>query len=88
MKEGKGSVIGPGFLFATSFLETVKTYGWLWEPRLVLKYFTKRKDFKGILGYAPLGIKMFRKGKIPLKPPLGGGGVKRIFKKVEERGEI
>jgi len=87
MKERKSPITAPGFLFAASFLENVKNYGRLWEPLLVLKYFIKKKDFKGIVAYAPLGIKLFRKGKIPLLPSRGGEGVKRIFKKIQERGE-
>jgi heterodisulfide reductase subunit C len=88
MKEKGTSVTAPTFLFARSFLETVRSYGRLWEPGLMLKFFSRRKDFKGILGYAPLGIKMFRKGKLQLSPARGGGGVKQIFKKLEERGDI
>ncbi|MDI6815494.1 MAG: 4Fe-4S dicluster domain-containing protein, partial [Dehalococcoidales bacterium] len=87
MKEGRRPITAPGFLFASSFLETVKDYGRVWEPGLILKFFSKKKDFKGILAYAPLGIKMFRKGKVPLLPSRGGGEVKHIFKKIQEREE-
>ncbi|MFH1087185.1 MAG: 4Fe-4S dicluster domain-containing protein [Chloroflexota bacterium] len=85
MKKGKGSVTAPGFLFASSFVETIRDYGRVWEPGLMLKLFRKRRDLKGILAYVPLGIKMFRKGKVPLSPSRGGGAVKRIFKIIEEQ---
>ncbi len=88
LKKKKNVIRAPNFLFAHSFLETVKDYGRLWEPGLSLKFFLRKKDFKGILAYAPLGIKLYRKGKVPISPSRGGtAAVKRIFKKIEEREE-
>jgi len=88
LEEGGGVIRAPSFLFAHSFLETVKNYGRLWEPGLMLKFFRRKKDLKGILAYAPLAIKMYRKGKIPISPSRGGAAaVKHMFKKIEERGE-
>lgn len=107
IKKGKGPIMAPGFLFASSFLETVKDFGRVWEPGLMFSFFCKKavsflyslvkrdkstlasiyKEIKGALAYAPLAVKMYRKGKVPILPIRGGMAVKRIFMKIKEREE-
>ena len=85
MSEGRGRVSDPGLLFANSFLDSVKSFGKVWELGMMLKFFIKKKDLRGALAYAPLGIKMLGMRKVPLLPSRDGEGTKRMFKKVEEQ---
>lgn len=56
-----------------SFMEVIENYGRIFEPELMLKYNLKRTKnpiglAKALLKDAPMGLEMFRKGKLILMP--------------------
>lgn len=54
--------------FGQAFAETVKTHGRMFEPELMLRYYLRTWDIKGLLSMVPLGIQMLLKGKLPFMP--------------------
>lgn len=54
--------------FGQSFTETVKHHGRLFEPELMLRYYLRTFDIKGLLGMAPLALPMLLKHKLPFAP--------------------
>ncbi len=54
--------------FGQAFSGTFKTHGRLFEPELMLRYYLRTWDIKGLLGMLPLGLRMLFKGKLPLFP--------------------
>lgn len=56
-----------------SFMEVIRNYGRVFEPELMLKYNLKKTKnpielAKALLKDAPMGLEMFRKGKLILLP--------------------
>jgi hypothetical protein len=84
-KEGKIKIKTPNLLFARLFINLIKKYGRIWEPELIFRLFIGKKDFKGMLSYIPLGVKLLRKGKLNLFPHIifGIKEIKNIFKRIE-----
>jgi len=75
----------PGF--DGSFMRMIEMFGRLYEPGLLMDFLLlKNKDFNGLFGYMPLGINMFKKGKIAFFPSKikGMDCIKNIFEKLEE----
>ncbi len=75
-----------GMTFNRSFLTIVRRYGRMFEPELLIRYHL-RQQLPRLLGMAPLGWTLFRKGKVGLlpdrlKPARGGADVQRIFDRV------
>ncbi|MBN1922548.1 MAG: 4Fe-4S dicluster domain-containing protein [Anaerolineae bacterium] len=54
--------------FGQSFAETFKHYGRLFEPELMLRYYLRTFDIKGLLGMIPLALPMVLKDKLPFFP--------------------
>ncbi len=54
--------------FSRVFVEVLKRYGRLYEPELLLRYYTAEASVADLLKQAGLGLRMFRKGKIALRP--------------------
>ena len=83
-KQGKIKITSHNALFANVFVNSIKAHGRVWEPELMGKFFLGKKDFAGMIGYAPLGIKMVKHGKLPFLPHRikGVKKIKEIFKKV------
>ena len=54
--------------FGQSFAETYKHYGRLFELELMLRYYLRTFDLKGLLGMIPLAPPMVLKGKLPFIP--------------------
>ena len=54
--------------FGRSFAETFQHYGRLFEPELMIRYFLRTFDIKGMLGMLPLALPMVLKGKLPFFP--------------------
>jgi heterodisulfide reductase subunit C len=78
-----------GMTFNKSFLTIVRRYGRMFEPELLIRYHL-RQQLPRLLGMAPLGWTLFRKGKVGLlpdrlKPARGGADVQRIFQRVAQR---
>jgi len=66
--------------FSRVFVEVLERYGRLYEPELLLRYYAAEASVADLLKQAGLGLRMFRKGKIALRP-------ERI-ENAEELGEI
>ncbi len=54
--------------FGRSFAETFKHYGRLFEPELMIRYYLRTFDIKGLLGMIPLALPMLLKDKLPFFP--------------------
>ena len=54
--------------FGQAFADTVKTHGRMFEPELMLRYYARTWDIKGLISMVPLGIQMLLKGKLPFLP--------------------
>ncbi len=72
--------------FYRTFMDTVRRYGRVREMEFINRYFMSMKDPFFPLGYMPLGMKLMKKGKIPLEVPrlFGKGRFDALFRKVEE----
>lgn len=54
--------------FHKSFLEIISKYGRLFEPELYIKIL-KKSDLRSLYNSAALGLRLWRKGKLSLRPP-------------------
>jgi heterodisulfide reductase subunit C len=78
--------------FYRAFMETVRRHGRNYEPEFLLRYFFSTNPL-GLIGQAPLGLRMWLKGRIPLAPKKTNARAKveAIFSKClaleQERGE-
>lgn len=54
--------------FGQAFVATYQHYGRLFEPELMLRYYLRTLDLKGLLGMVPLALPMLLKGKLPFFP--------------------
>jgi len=77
---GKGLAKDQEATFSRVFVEVLKRYGRLYEPELLVRYYATEANPTALLKQAGLGMRMFRKGKIALRP-------ERI-ENAEELGEI
>ncbi len=72
-------------LFYQSFMQSVRRHGRVREFEFMSLYFTKLKHPVVPLRFAPLGLKLIRKGKVRLQlPTKGNGKLEAIFKKAQE----
>jgi heterodisulfide reductase subunit C len=56
-----------GRIYNVDFMEIVRRFGRIYELELVLRYHLKTNPLN-LLGMAPVGLKMLRKGKLKLLP--------------------
>lgn len=54
--------------FSQVFVKVLERYGRLYEPELLVRYYTAEAGLADLLKQASVGIRMFRKGKIALRP--------------------
>jgi heterodisulfide reductase subunit C len=74
-----------GTLFYRSFLQSVRNHGRVREMEFMTLYFARLGHPLVPFRFAPLGIKLMRKGKVGLQiPGKGSGKLEAIFRKVEE----
>lgn len=72
-------------LFYQSFMESVRRHGRVREMEFMTLYFARLRHPAVPLRFAPLGLKLMRKGKVPLQLPSSGRGkLAAIYKKAEE----
>lgn len=72
-------------LFYQSFMESVRRHGRVREMEFLTLYFTGLKHPFIPLRFAPLGLKLMIKGKLPMQlPSRGKGKLEAIYKKAEE----
>lgn len=69
--------------FNDAFLASVRRYGRVFEPGMLLSYKLKARDLFGDIAKGPA---MLAKGKLKLLPPRGGNkeAVRKIFRSVED----
>ena len=81
-RKGNVKLKGPGIHFDSIFTESIEKNGRVFEAGLLSKYLLKTRNLKLAMAFAPLGVKMFRKGKINLFPKKikSMGDVRRAFK--------
>jgi heterodisulfide reductase subunit C len=74
-----------GFIqFYCKFIQSVRRHGRVWELEFMTYYFAALKNPWIMLRFAPLGIKLMRKGKISLRSPgKRSHPLESIFHKVE-----
>jgi heterodisulfide reductase subunit C len=73
-----------GTLFYQKFMESVRRHGRVREMEFMTLYFNAMHNPLLPLRFAPLGLKLMRKGKVPLQlPSKGSGALDAIFRKVE-----
>ena len=72
--------------FYRTFMETVQRYGRVREMEFINRYFLSMKNPFFPLGFASVGMKLMRKGKISRQIPklFGEGRFDGLFRKVEE----
>jgi heterodisulfide reductase subunit C len=70
--------------FHTSFVNTIKRFGRLWEIGLIAEYKLRTRHFWQDVVVAPV---MLQKGKLSLIPSFHGKLVDRIFSKVQKHKE-
>ena len=73
-------------IYNTSFVQIVKEWGRMFEAELVLRHHLQVNPFN-LLGQAPVGLKMMRKGKLAFKPEPSPGRkeVQEIMARLKER---
>ncbi len=76
-------------LFDSLFIKSVKKNGKWYEAGVSASFTLKTKGIKGLIDYAPLGMKLFRKGKLSLLPHKikGSKEIKRIVEEFQKRKE-
>ncbi len=72
--------------FHQSFFNVVLKYGKLYEPELFVNILNK-SDLKSLMSSARLGVRLMRKGKLPLKAPRiqQTSWIKSMLEKIDER---
>lgn len=72
--------------FYKTFMDTVRRYGRVREMEFINRYFLSMKNPFFPLGFAAVGLKLMKKGKISPQVPkfFGKGRFDRLFRKVEE----
>ena len=70
--------------FYRDFMESVRRHGRVREMEFMTLYFSHMKNPLLPFRFAPLGMKLVSRGKVPLQPPSRGSGkLKVLFEKVE-----
>jgi hypothetical protein len=54
--------------FSRAFMTILQRYGRMYEPELLVRYYTAEVGLAALLKQAGIGLAMFRKGKIGLRP--------------------
>ncbi len=70
--------------FYTSFMDNIQTYGRVQETELMLRWFLAMRDPILPLAYAPLGMKMLRRGKVHAPSGDHKGRLAAMFAKAAE----
>ncbi len=85
VEKGNIEIKGPTFLFDSTFADSIKHYGRVFETALMMRYILKRKNLKFMLSYFPLGLKMAWKRKLNLFPNKVKGlkEIEKLFKETQ-----
>lgn len=73
--------------FHAAFLSSIRRFGRVHEASMAVMYALRSGGVKGLAKQAPLGLRMFRKGKIRITPQrlTAGKNVKGMFREVNQR---
>lgn len=84
-KAGKIKLNNTKPLFDNLFIDSVKNNGRWYEAGVSGTFMLRTKGLGGVLGYAPMGLELFKKGKLSILPHKikGTKEIKRIFEEVE-----
>jgi len=75
----------PSNLFYKNFMKSVRRHGRVREMEFMTLYFASMKNPLLPFRFAPLGMKLIRKGKVSIQiPSKGKGSLDAIFRKAEE----
>lgn len=66
--KGNIRIKGPRVQFDSIFTNSISANGRVHEAGLISKYVMKTRNVKFLMSFAPLGLKMMRKGKVSLFP--------------------
>lgn len=77
-----------GRIYNWDFMQIVRRFGRIYELELVLRYHLKTNPLN-LLGMAPVGLKMLRKGKLRFLPERAEGRkeVQGLFTELEDKGK-
>jgi len=67
IREGYVQKRGRSSNLAKGIVENVRKYGRVWELEMMVRYYLRTNPL-GLIGMAPFGLKLFLKGRMPLKP--------------------
>jgi heterodisulfide reductase subunit C len=86
-KAGKIKIENNKPLFDNLFIDSVKSNGKWYEAGVSGTFMLKTKGVGGVIGYAPMGLELFKKGKLSILPHKikGTNEIKRIFEEVEKK---
>jgi len=75
-------------IFHSVFLSSIRRYGRVHESTMAVSYALRSGGLKGLLKQAGMGLAMFTRGKIKLRPARlrGKSQVKNIFKEAGVKG--
>ncbi len=85
-KAGKIKINNPKPVFDNLFINSVKSNGKWYEAGVSGSFMLKTKGLGGVIGYAPMGLSLFKKGKLSILPHkiTGTDEIKKIFEEVEK----
>ncbi len=86
-KAGKIKLNNPKPLFDNLFIDSVRSNGRWYEAGVSGTFMLKTKGLGGLIGYAPMGLELFKKGKLSILPHKikCNNQLKRIFEEVEKK---
>ena len=75
-------------IFHSTFLASAKRHGRVHEGEMAVLYALRSGGIKGLLGYAGLGMAMFKRGKVKILPSslFGNTQMKKLFSIAERKG--
>ena len=84
----KGVATDKEATFSRVFLDVLTRYGRMFEPEVLARYYASEFSVPALLKLAPVGLKMFTKGKIGLRPERieSAAELKEICLEGEEKG--
>ncbi|RPH50936.1 MAG: heterodisulfide reductase [Desulfobacteraceae bacterium] len=82
----KADVFKTGLCFYGNFLESVRKHGRVWELEFMSMYFISIKNPLIPLRYTSLGLRLFSKGKLSVRPHAAGRtmSLEKLFLKTKE----
>ncbi|MDW7726840.1 MAG: 4Fe-4S dicluster domain-containing protein [Candidatus Methanoperedens sp.] len=85
-KAGRLKLNNPKHLFDNLFIDSVKKNGKWYEAGVSGEFMLRTKGIKGVIGYVPMGLELFKKGKLGILPhkTRGTKEIMRIFEEVEK----